>query len=136
MSAIPHLTTRCWVPLTLSHQVPEVIEDSGDALHLLWAATSPHLRDGTAGLAEPTIARSVVQLMHAFLEHGGPNAGEALVSSGAVAPAVHVRMIYCLLRWWQACAAYRLVSAVEQSGSFLAWTGVLACCCLDKGVKS
>eukprot|EP00752_Nemacystus_decipiens_P001840 g1774.t1 len=70
-------------------QVPEVLEDSGDALNLLWSATQPYLRDGLAGPAAPSITRSVVQLMHAFLTKGGPSAGEALVASGAVAPAVH-----------------------------------------------
>ncbi|CAM9212486.1 unnamed protein product, partial [Ectocarpus sp. 12 AP-2014] len=70
-------------------QVPEVIEDSGEALNLLWAATQPYLRDGLAGPAAPTITRSVVRLMHVFLTKGGPSAGEALVASGAAAPAVH-----------------------------------------------
>eukprot|EP00903_Cladosiphon_okamuranus_P008054 g7768.t1 len=70
-------------------QVPEVLEDSGDALNLLWSPTQPYLRDGLAGPAAPSITRSVVQLMHAFLTKGGPSAGEALVASGAVAPAVH-----------------------------------------------
>lgn len=74
--------------------MPEVIEDSGDALHLLWAAVPPFLRDGTAGPVQPTIERSVVQLMHAFLESGGPAAGETLVASGAVGPAVHVSLLY------------------------------------------
>lgn len=67
-----------------------MIEDSGDALHLLWSATQPYLRDGLAGPAASTISQTVVQLMHAFLTKGGPSAGDALVSSGAVAPVVHV----------------------------------------------
>lgn len=67
-----------------------MIEDSGDCLHLLWAATQPYLRDGLAGPAASAISQSVVQLMHAFLTNGGPTAGDALVSSGAVAPVVHV----------------------------------------------
>lgn len=71
-------------------QVPEVIEDSGDALHLLWTATQPYLREGLAGPAAAGISQSVVQLMHAFLTKGGPSAGEALISSGAVAPVVYV----------------------------------------------
>lgn len=74
-------------------QVPEVIEDSGDALNLLWAATQPYLRDGLAGPSAPAITRSVVHLMHAFLTKGGPSAGQALVASGAVAPAVHVSAV-------------------------------------------
>lgn len=71
-------------------KVPEVIEDSGEALNLLWAATQPYLRDGLAGPVAPTITRSVVRLMHVFLTKGGPSSGEALVTSGAAAPAVHV----------------------------------------------
>lgn len=67
-----------------------MIEDSGDALHLLWAATAPFLRDGTTGPAEPTITRCVVELIHAFLESGGSSAAEALVASGAVGPVVYV----------------------------------------------
>lgn len=80
----------------LPPKVPEVIEDSGDALNLLWAATQPYLREGLAGPAAPTITRSVVQLMHAFLTKGGPTAGQALVASGAAAPAVHVSLVL----WW------------------------------------
>lgn len=71
-------------------KVPEVIEDSGDALNLLWAATQPYLRDGLAGPVGPSISRSVVELVHVFLTKGGPTAGDALVASGAVAPIVHV----------------------------------------------
>lgn len=88
----------------LSRKVPEVIEDSGDALNLLWVATQPYLRDGLAGPAAPTIARSVISLMHAFLTKGGPSAGQALVESGAVAPAIHVRnacVIVCV--WFCIC---------------------------------
>ena len=70
--------------------MPEVIEDSGDALNLLWSATQPFLRDGLAGPVAPSISRSVVELVHVFLTKGGPTAGDALVSSGAVAPVVHV----------------------------------------------
>lgn len=79
-------------------KVPEVLEDSGDALNLLWSATQPYLRDGLAGSAAPAITRSVVQLMHIFLTKGGTSAGEALVASGAVAPAVHVRTYLSSLR--------------------------------------
>lgn len=71
-------------------KVPEVIEDSGDALNLLWSATQPYLRDGLAGPVAPSISRSVVELVHVFLTKGGPMAGDALVASGAVAPIVHV----------------------------------------------
>lgn len=74
-------------------QVPEVIEDSGDALHLLWAATPPFLKETTPGPAAPAISRSVVQLMSVFLTDGGPAAAEAVVASGAVAPAVHVGVL-------------------------------------------
>lgn len=86
-SLAPYVSTR---NVSYSRKVPEVLEDSGDALNLLWSATQPYLRDGLAGPAAPSITRSVVQLMHAFLTKGGPSAGEALVASGAVAPAVHV----------------------------------------------
>lgn len=71
-------------------QVAEVIEDSGDALHLLWAASPPYLKEATAGKSTSAIARAVVQLMHAFLTKAGPGAALAVVASGAVAPAVHV----------------------------------------------
>lgn len=68
-----------------------MIEDSGEALHLLWAASPPYLKETTPGPSSASIASSVVQLMHTLLDRGGSVGGEALVSSGAMAPALHVR---------------------------------------------
>lgn len=85
-----HVLRYVLVVVFITKQIPEVIEDSGDALNLLWVATQPYLRDGLAGPAGPTITRSVISLMHAFLTKGGLSAGQTIVESGAVAPAVHV----------------------------------------------
>lgn len=96
---VPFGLTCCFLLQNLLYvflKVPEVIEDSGDALNLLWVATQPFLRDGLAGPVAPSISRSVVELVHVFLTKGGPTAGDALVSSGAVAPIVHVSLLLIL----------------------------------------
>ncbi|CAM9376579.1 unnamed protein product, partial [Discosporangium mesarthrocarpum] len=70
-------------------QVPEVLADSGSQLFLLWAAMPPNVPADKAGPASAIITRTCIHLMHAFLSRAGSNGKEALVASGAIAPAVH-----------------------------------------------